>query len=148
MAGLVQEKHLYSTNVLTVGTPLFVLALLLLGNHCRWGQQRLLCFVWSLLPSRFHLPASGYRVRCEACQWSRGFRSAIRNTGSWPGTTPQLPCLDQVDTNHMWEPEPPLHEQIMSGDWLVRLISFYFHKHANRNNTGLSVLFPSVYLCV
>lgn len=86
--------------------------------------------------------ASGYRVRCEGCEWSRGPEVRLETQGAGPALPRSYPGWIRCRKN-------TLHEQIVPGDWLVRLISLSLHRHAKGNNTGLSFIsFTSRHLYV
>lgn len=92
------------------------------------------------------LSLASERVLCEGREWSRG---AIRNTRSGPALPRSYPARIRCIKNTCGSPEPLLHQQIVPGDWPVRLISLLLHKHANRNNTGFSfIAFTSHHLYV
>lgn len=97
------EKDRYSTKVLI---PSCCVALTTRG----WLQVRTTkaaLFSSKPLGVFFLLPVSGYRVKCEAHQWSRGLEVRLETQGAGPSTTLQLPCPDQVYRKHMWGAPPP-----------------------------------------
>lgn len=101
-AGFVLKKCMY--RILAQETTLLVLVVSLLGRDCRLEQQRLLCRLWSLRLSLCPYPVSGYRVRCEGREWSRGSEVRLETQGAGPALPRSYPSPDK---KHMWEPATP-----------------------------------------
>lgn len=93
------EKELYSTDVLAVGTPL-------LKRVGDWPQVRTtkaaLFALKPPFPSHFILPARDYRVRCEARPPSRGSEVWLETGAAGQALPCSYPRLDQVYKKHMW----------------------------------------------
>lgn len=144
IARLVLEKGMYSTKVLAVVTPLACTRIVIVGQRLQVGTTKA-----ALLSPEPPSPRSGYRVRCEGREWSRGSEVRLETQGAVPALPRSYPAWIKCIKNICGSSQPPLHKQIVPGDWLERLISWYFHRHANRNNTGLSfIYFPSLHLHV
>lgn len=143
IAGLVLKKGMYSTKVLAVETPLLVL--IVLCWRVTAGRNNKGCSVVSeaFLSSLILLPACGYRVKCEGRERSRGSEVWSETQGASPALPCSYPAWIRCIKNTCGSPQAPLHKQIVPGDLLMRLISLYFHRHANRNNIGLSFISSS-----
>ncbi|KAM7370156.1 hypothetical protein PAMP_011434 [Pampus punctatissimus] len=112
------KKGMYSTKVLAVEAPLLVLV-----SGVTAGSNNKGCSVVSEASSaRSVSPASGYRVRCEGREWSKGSEVRLETQGAGPALPRSYPAWIRCIKNTCGNPQPPLHKQIVPGDWLVRFI--------------------------
>lgn len=118
IARLVLEKGMYSTKVLAVVTPLACTRIVIVGQRLQVGTTKA-----ALLSPEPPSPRSGYRVRCEGREWSRGSEVRLETQGAVPALPRSYPAWIKCIKNICGSSQPPLHKQIVPGDWLERLIS-------------------------